>query len=45
MIYALYVLNVEIKAIQNLLPRTSLMLSHAALLTLIVITALVFYFA
>ena len=43
MIYAIYILNNEIKAIKNILPRTGLMVTHSILLTLIVSTALGFY--
>ena len=43
MVYALNRLNKGIKEIQNILPKTCLLLGHAILLVLIVVTALVFY--
>lgn len=45
MVWALYLLNHQIKAIQNILPRTCLLLTHAVLMILIVVFALIFYIA
>lgn len=45
MIYALHRLNRQVKAVQQLLPRTWLLVTHCVLLVLIVVTALGFYVA
>ena len=45
MIYALYRLNRQVKAVQQLLPNTGLLVTHCVLLVLIVVTALGFYVA
>lgn len=45
MLYALFKMNKGIKAVLKLLPKTGLLVMHAILLVLIVLTALLFYIA